>query len=561
MRWPTLPVVALSLLLGQGALARSEAHNAPPAPRAQGSRLAPLAEGAILFDNLGSYHFPVTTRSKEAQAYFDQGLRFVYGFNHDEAARSFARAAQLDPSCAMCFWGVALVLGPNYNMPMMPDAAATAWEGVQRAVALAPKATAAEQALIGALARRYGGPEPRTPEARKPFDEAYAAAMRDVARRFPNDVDVQVLFAESLMDLNPWKLWKPDGQPAPGTEEIVSRLEAVLERAPDHPGANHYYIHAVEASPHPERALPSARRLPGLIPGAGHLVHMPAHIYQRVGMYEEAAEANRRAIEADQAYLREAKPHGSYPFYLGHNWGFLAFAASMEGRAEETVRASREAARALPPEMLTMMPGMDFFVAEPLFAMVRFGLYDELLAEPRPDPKYPVLTGLWLHAHGMALAARGRLDEALADQAALVKLTAEVPEEVRAGNNTARDVLGTAARVLEAFIAERQGRPDALAAWAAAVQAADRLAYSEPADWFYPVRHYQGAALLKAKRWKEAEAVYREDLRQNPGNGWALFGLSQALQGQGRGPEAAQVQQQFQRAWANADIRLTSTAL
>lgn len=561
MRWPTLPVVALLLLLGQGALAQSEAHHAPPAARGQSSSLASLAAGAILFDNLGSYHYPVTTGSKEAQAYFDQGLRFVYAFNHDEAARSFARAAQLDPSCAMCFWGAALVLGPNYNMPMIADRASAAWEGVQRAVALAPKATPVEQALIGALARRYGGPEPLPPEAMKPFQEAYAAAMRDVARRFPNDVDVQVLFAESLMNLNPWKLWTPDGRPAPGTEEIVSRLEAVLARAPDHPGANHYYIHAVEASSHPERALPSARRLPALIPGAGHLVHMPAHIYQRVGMYEEAAEANRRAIEADQAYVREAKPHGYYPMYLGHNWGFLAFAASMQGRAEETLRASREAARALPPEMLAMMPGMDFFAAAPLFTMVRFGRYDELLAEPRPDPKYPVLTGLWLHAHGMALAARGRLDEACADQAALVKLAAEVPQDMRAGNNTARDVLGTAARVLEAFIAERQGRPDALAAWDAAVRAADRLVYSEPADWFYPVRHYQGAALLKAKRWKEAEAVYREDLRRNPGNGWALFGLSQALQGQGRGPEAAQVQQQFQRAWANADIRLTSSVL
>lgn len=532
-------------------------HATPP----QGLTLDSLAEGAVLFDDLGTWHRPVTTASKEAQAYFDQGLRLAYGFNHDEAARSFARATQLDPTCAMCFWGVALVLGPNYNVPMLPDRAAVAWEGVRKAQALASRVTPVEQALIGALARRYGGPEPRTPEQMKPFDEAYAAAMRDVARRFPEDLDVQVLFAESLMDLNPWKLWTLDGEPAPGTEEIVSRLEAVLAREPNHPGANHYYIHAVEASNHPERALPSARRLPGLMPGAGHLVHMPAHIYQRVGMYAEASESNRRAIQADEAYLREVKPLGYYPMYVAHNWGFLAFSASMEGRAEETLRAARASASALPAEMLEMMPGMDFFVSEPLLAMVRFGRHDALLAEPRPDAKFPVHLGLWLHAHGLALAARGRFDEARADHAELVKLAAGIPADVKAGNNSARDVLRVAGLVLEASLAERQGRPDALARWAAAVKAADGLAYSEPSDWFYPVRHYQGAALLDAKRWRDAEAVYREDLRRNPGNGWALFGLARALEGQGRSAEAARVRQQFDKAWANADFQLTRTAL
>jgi tetratricopeptide (TPR) repeat protein len=563
MRPPLFPflLLALALPLGQGSMARTQVPPAErPLPSPSVGSLDSLAEGAILFDNLGTYHYPVTTTSKEAQAFFDQGLRLTYAFNHDEAARSFARAAQLDPSCAMCFWGVALVLGPNYNVPMLPDRAATAWEGLQRAVALAPRTTPVEQALIGALARRYGGPEPLDPMAMKPFNEAYAAAMRDVAQRFPDDIDVQVLFAESLMNLNPWKLWTLEGQPAPGTEEIVTRLEGVLARAPDHPGANHYYIHAVEASNQPERALPSARRLPELMPGAGHLVHMPAHIYQRVGLYEEASEANRRAVEADEAYIRQAKPHGYYPMYLAHNWGFLAFSASMEGRSEEALRAARESAKAFPPEMLEMMPGMDFFAAEPLLVMVRFGRYEELLAEPRPDPKYPVLTGLWLHAHGLALAATGKLDEARAEHAELVKLTAEVPENVTAGNNTARDVLDVAAKVLEASIAEHQGRPEALARWDAAVRAADKLAYSEPNDWFYPVRHYQGAALLRAKRWKQAEEVYREDLRRNPNNGWGLLGLSQALAGQGRSAEAAQVKQRHDKEWAHADFWLTSTA-
>lgn len=579
MRAPLLLALSLSLLLAQGSNAQSPASSEPPAAR-RGSQEAPapqahekkhtppegltltsLAEGAVLFDNLGEHQRPVTTSSREAQAFFNQGLRLTYGFNHDEAARSFARAAQLDPSCAMCFWGVALVMGPNYNVPMLPDRAAVAWEALQRAQALASKATPVEQALIGAVARRYGGPEPRPPPAMKPFNEAYAAAMRDVARRFPNDDDIQVLFAESLMNLNPWKLWSLEGEPAPGTEEIVSRLETVLARSPEHPGANHYYIHTVEASNQPERALPSARRLAGLMPGAGHLVHMPAHIYQRVGMYAEASESNRRAVEADEAYLRQVEPIGYYPMYIAHNWGFLAFSASMEGRSEESLRAARESARVLGPEMVEMMPGMDFFAAEPLLAMVRFGRYDELLEEPRPDAKYPVMLGLWLHVHGLALASKGRLDEARAEHAELEKLATSVPPELTAGNNSARDVLGVAAKVLGASIAERQGRPYAHAAWDSAVRAADKLAYSEPADWFYPVRHFQGQALLDAKRWKEAEGVYREDLRRNPNNGWALFGLAESLEGQGRAAEAAQVRQRFQKAWANADFQLTRTAL
>ncbi|MCY1043267.1 hypothetical protein OV208_18260 [Corallococcus sp. bb12-1] len=563
MRAPWIPALVLPLLLAPGPHAGALAAPSQDSHEmsAQALSLTSLAKGAVLFDNLGSHQYRVTTDSPEAQAFFNQGLRLAYAFNHDEAARSFARATQLDPSCAMCFWGVALVLGPNYNVPMLPDRAAVAWEGVRRAQALAPSATPEEQALINALSRRYGGPEPRSPAAMQPFNTAYANAMREVAQRFPDDLDVQVLFAESLMNLNPWKLWTLDGKPEPGTGEIVSTLESVLARAPEHPGANHYYIHAVEASEHPERALPSARRLPGLMPGAGHIVHMPSHIYQRVGMYAAAAESNRRAIQADEAYLRQVEPLGYYPMYLAHNWGFLAFAASMEGRSEETLRAARASARVMDPEMLAQMPGMDFFAAEPLLAMVRFGRYDELLAEPRPAAKYPVLTGLWLHAHGLALANRGRFEEARANHAELVKLGSEVPDTLTAGNNSAKDVLDVAARVLDASIAERQGRSDALTRWEDAVRAADQLAYSEPADWFYPVRHFQGAALLDAKQWKAAEAVYREDLRRNPGNGWALYGLTQALEGQGREREASLARQRFEKAWAHADIRLSRTAL
>lgn len=538
---------------------RPEATTVTSAPvQAPPPSITALAEGAVLFDGLGDLHKPVAA-SPEAQRFFDQGLRLTYGFNHDEAARSFARGAELDPSCAMCFWGVALVLGPNYNVPMLPDRARAAWDAITRARALAARSQV-EQALVAALATRYHGPEPLDPPAMRPFEIAYASSMRDVAKRFPDDLDVQVLFAEALMDLNPWKLWSNDGKPAPGTEEIVATLERVLARAPTHPGANHYYIHAVEASPHPERALASADRLGGLMPAAGHTVHMPAHIYQRVGRYADASLANERAIAADLAYMSRVRPPGYYAMYLGHNYGFLSYSASMEGRRAASLAAARESAKALPPEMMNMMPGMDFFVAEPLLAMVRFGAWDELLAEPRPDPKYMVLTALWLHGHGMALASTGRLADARRDLAELTSLRNASPADLPADQNTAKDIFAVAAKVLEARIASVEKDPNALALWQEAVDMSDRLAYAEPADWFYPVRHYQGAALLSAGKAKEAEAVYREDLRRNPNNGWALFGLWKALEQDRRPSEASVAKAAFDRAWARADFRLTTSA-
>lgn len=534
---------------------------APPEKKPEGATVASWSKGAQLFEGLGSTHFAVTTGSKDAQAYFDQGLRLTYGFNHDEATRSFAQAAQLDPTCAMCFWGVALTLGPNYNVPMLPDRAQVAWEALTKAQANAAKATPMEQALIGALGKRYKGPQPLDPPAMQPFSEAYAAAMRDVARQFAANDDVQVLFAEALMDVDPWKLWSLDGKPGRNTDEIVKTLETVLARNSTHPGANHYYIHAIEASSHPEKALPSADRLPALMPGAGHVVHMPAHIYQRVGKYSAASEANHHAVDADHQYLQKTQPPGYYAMYLGHNFGFLAFSSSMEGRGAEALAAARDSARAMPPEMLSMMPGMDFFASAPLFVMVRFGKWDELLAEPRPDAKFPVLTGLWLHGHGMALAARGKLEEAEKDRAELVALREKIPADVTAGLNPARDVLGVAAKILEARIAEGNKKPEALALWAEAVKLEDALSYSEPADWFYPVRHFQGAALMGAGKAKEAEAVYREDLKRNPGNGWSLFGLSQALKAQKKPKEAAAAEAEFKKAWPRADVQLTKSTI
>jgi len=491
---------------------------------------------------------------------FDQGLRLIYGFNHDEAARSFARAGQLDPTCASCFWGVALALGPNYNVPMQNDRFPAAWQALQRARELAPTATAVERALIEALAKRYPGPAPKAPGEMQPFNIAYADAMAAVATQFPEDLDVQVLHAESLMDLNPWKLWSADGTPAPGTERIVATLEAVLARDPQHPGANHYYIHAVEASRHPEKAEPSADRLAGLIPDAGHIIHMPAHIYQRVGRYADASEANRRAAASDLRYRPKAPAWAYYGMYLVPPYGFLAFSASMQGRSAESLDAAQLSAKNFPPEMLDMMPGMDFFVAEPLLVMVRFGMFDQILASPRPAAKYLTLTALWLHAHGLALAATGKPAEAAADLAELRALAAQIPADVAAGLNPVRDILAIAIAVLDAAILQKQGDPKAIAAWTAAVAAEDRLAYSEPDSWFYPVRHYLGAALLAAKRWPEAEAVYRAELVRHPGNGWSLFGLSRAQRGQHHAKEAAATEQAFAKAWSAADVKLTTTA-
>jgi tetratricopeptide (TPR) repeat protein len=541
----------------------------PPAPAAPPVAAAPAADpvtswarGAQLFAELGSLHRAVTTQSPEAQAYFDQGLRLAYGFNHDEATRSFARAAELDPTCASCLWGVALTLGPNYNVPMLPDRALAAWTALGRARAQAAHATPVEQALIEALAKRYKGPQPLEPPATQPLNQAYATAMREVAQHFGDDVDVQVLFAEALMDVNPWKLWDKEGKPAAGTDEIVTTLEAVLKKAPQHPGANHYYIHAIEASLHPERALPSAERLAALMPGAGHVVHMPAHIFQRVGRYADASAANRQAVASDLEYLKKTRPPGYYPMYLGHNYGFLAYSAAMEGRMSETLAAARGSAKAIPPEMLDMMPGMDFFASEPLLAMVRFARWDELLVEPRPPEKYLVMTALWLHGQGMALVAKGRLDEAAQDLTALAQLSAKLPPDLTAGLNPAPNVVAVAAKILEARLAEGQKKPAAvtLALWREAVEREDALAYSEPADWFYPVRHYLGAALLEAGKAREAEAVYRDDLRKNPRNGWALFGLWQALKAQKK-KEAATAERDFTAAWKNADLTLTASRM
>jgi len=565
-------VVSATFLLTACASAPKPAPNPAPQPSAASENahahehtasswtLQGLAKGAVLLPDLGSYKRPVTTSAPEAQAFFDQGLALSYGFNHDEAARSYARAAEIDPSCAMCFWGVAYTLGPNYNIPMLPERAHAAWDAITRArEAAATHASPVEKALIQALAKRYKGPEYVDPVAMAAFNRAYADAMREVASSFGDDLDVQALYAEALMNVDPWKLWNADGSPASGTTDIVAALENVLAKAPDHPGANHFYIHAVEASQTPARALPSAERLAALIPGAGHVVHMPAHIFQRVGRYADASRANERAIEIDEQYLRTVTPPGYYPFYLAHNHGFLAYAASMEGRGARALEAARKSAGAMPRDIVCGMPGMDFFLSEPLLVMVRFGRFEELLREPEPTAQTPVLRALHHHARGMALAATGKPEAARAELEALQASMQAIPEDMLAGLNAGRLVLALASKVLGARIAEATRDPGAIAQWQAAVSLEDQLAYNEPADWFYPVRHYLGAAQLDAGKAKDAEATYRADLLRNPSNGWALYGLWQALLAQ-KHKAAKQAEQDFRSAWKNADIELTRSA-
>jgi tetratricopeptide (TPR) repeat protein len=537
--------------------------SAMPAAPAMPASVADWARGAQIFEGMGSFHRAISSHSAEAQQYFDQGMRFMWAFNHDEASRSFARAAQLDANCAICLWGVALTVGPNYNMPMMAEPRAKlAFDSLERASGLLDGASPVERALVNALKARYPQPTALDPSNEGPVLEGYATAMRSVARQFPRDCDVQTMYAESLMNINAWKLWTQDGKPAPGTDEIVRTLEAVLAREPSHPGANHYYVHALEASPHPEKALAAANRLHGLMPAAGHLEHMPAHILQRVGRYEEAAQANRNGVAADRTYLGKTQPLDYYAMYVAHNFEFLAYAAAMEGRRAETLESMRQLRAAFPQDAMLAMPGVDWYGAEPYLAMVRFGLWDELLAEPPPNPALQALTGGYLFARATALAAKDRVDEAKQNLAELEKVRAALPADATAGLNSASDVLALAALLARSRIELAEHNQEAgIVTLSAAVTQEDKLMYDEPSDWFFPARHLLGAELLKAGRGAQAEAVYREDLRRNPDNGWALFGLAQALRAQKKTAAASAIEAKFRDAWKNSDFTLQASAL
>jgi tetratricopeptide (TPR) repeat protein len=519
---------------------------------------APEAKAVPLFNDLGSYHRAISTKNRTAQKYFDQGLRLVYGFNHDEAQRAFREAARLDPTCAICFWGIGLTLGPNINLPMDPEQNGKALEALAKAKAIAPS-EGVERALIDALAVRYSA----DPGAdRTKLDQAYADAMRAVHERFPTDNDVATLFAEAMMDLRPWKFWSPEGSPAPGTLEIVATLEGVLKRNPKHPGANHYYIHATEASQDPGRATESAKRLETLVPGAGHLVHMPAHVYMRTGNYAGASEANAKAAAVDEKYIDAHDVQGVYPMmYYTHNLQFLAASAAMEGRsADSREAAKRTTALAIP--MAKEMPMAEFVVPFEMYSELRFGKWDNVLALPEPDAGLPTTVALWRFGRAVALAAKKNVEGAIAEQKLFDAAVAKIPQDAMMNLNSSKDLAAVAAAMLEAELAEAHGdHAAAIAAWEKSVAAEDKLAYDEPPAWYYPVRESLGGALLRAGKPAEAEKVFREDLKDNPGNGRSLFGLAEALKMQGKRDESAAVLSKFKKAWARADVTLTVAGL
>jgi tetratricopeptide (TPR) repeat protein len=522
----------------------------------------PAPSGAIAprLQNLGHHTFPVTTSSEQARQFINQGVNLAYGFNHAEAARAFAEAARLDPDCAMAYWGQALVLGPNINAPMNPDDEPKALELVQRAVALKSKATPRERAYIDALAARYTGKA----DDRTAADRAYADAMRTLHRAYPDDLDAATMFAEALMDLRPWNYWTRDDKPYPETEEIVAALQYVMDRKDDHPGALHYWIHLWEPTRTPERAEAAADRLLPLMPGAGHMVHMPGHIYQRVGRYADVIRANQLAILADEDYITQCRAQGIYPLgYYPHNIHFLWFGASMAGKSRVAIESARKTAAAIPHEAVAELPFLQGFLVVPYYALVRFGKWDELLSEPPPVHDTIFTRGVWHYARGTAFVAKGQIAEAQRELDAVAAIVADPALETLPASfsaNTALAIVRIAPEVLAGEIAAQRGDIDrALLHLDRAVRYEDALIYTEPSDWHMPVRHTLGAVLLQAGRADEAEVVYWEDLKRNPENGWALFGLRQALEAQGKTEEAAAADQRLRRAWAESDVALRAS--
>src|SRR5262245_2630488 len=510
-----------------------------------------------LFSDLGTYHFPITTDVPRAQEYFDQGIRLCYAFNLQEGKLGFAEAARLDPKSGMAWWGVAYALGPNINVPRLPDQLKEAIVAIRKAAELTEGLTPRERDYIAALAKRYSDDPNAKPND---LDLAYATAMGEVSRRYPDDLDAATLYAESLMDLRPWQLWSLDFQPAPGTPEIVALLESVLTRNPDHPGANHFYVHAMEASGHPEKALPAAERLRAMMPGAGHLVHMPFHIYSRLGRYEDAAEANERAVEADRRYQKLPRQNLYTMMYYPHNLHSLTASLTMAGRSAAALAASHDLAEAVTPKMAQEMQMTEVFLPMNGLILARFGKWDEVLALPKPPDDLKYASGTWHFARGLALAAKGRFDEAAAEQKTLAAIAEATPPDTMESLNRAKDVPGVAGPNLAGEIALRRGRlDDAIRELTEAVRRQDRLNYDEPAPWYYPVRHSLGVALIQAKKSKDAEAVYRKDLEKWPDNGWALYGLSESLRLQNRKEEADAAQAQFRKAWEKADVTLTAS--
>jgi len=517
----------------------------------QSGRSADLSLTAI-----GRQHHPIHTNNNEAQEFFDQGITLVYGFNHEEAARSFERAAQLDPSSPMPIWGIALAVGPNYNLDVDAEREKVAFEAIQKATKLAETAPVVERDYVKALAARYSSDA--NPDYKK-LAADYARQMRALSQKYPDDLDAATLFAESLMNLNPWRLWSLDGKPGENTLEIVQALEGVLARAPQHAGANHYYIHAMEASPWPERAIPSAERLEAMVPKAGHLVHMPAHIYARVGSFSSAVESNARAIDADVLYAKDAERTGSMYdlMYHSHNEHFLAYAASMEGRYSAAKSAAESLDRRLRPHV-QMMPVLDYFLWTPIWVDLRFAKWDSLLGRTEPASDLKVSHLMWHYSRSIAFASLQDPAKAETEYSLFKKEAAALPSGTRLGEmNSTEAVFAVATEVAQARIETAKGNTQsAVQHWKSAVEAQDQLRYDEPPDWYCPVRESLGAALLANGKPEEAEQVFREDLRRSPRNPRSLFGLKAALDAQHNESDVVWIDQQFRDSWKHADAPL-----
>lgn len=522
------------------------------------SKQNPMGQFAPRLLSLGQHQFPVSTHNRQAQQFINQGMNLAYAFNHAEARRAFQEAARLDPKLAMAYWGQALVLGPNINAMMDPNEEARALEMVQRAKLHMTNASLRERALISALEKRYSGKS----EHRKLNDKAYADAMRDVHHRFPDDSDITMLYVESMMDIRPWSYWMPDGHPHEGTEEIVALTEEVMRQNPKHPGAVHLYIHLIEPTNTPERAEKAADTLLTLMPGAGHMVHMPSHIYYRVGRYSDAMKSNQLAIAVDEEYIAERHAQGLYPMkYHPHNIHFLYFAATADGQSRIAIEAARKVAAKVNDEVLKEMPMMAGFRVAPYWALARFGRWKEIFKEPEPPSTSMFLRGAWHYVRGLAFVATERLQEAEQELGAFRKILRDpFFDDPSYSKNPLNIVLKIGPEVLAGEIDAAQKKFDlAIAHLEHAVHLEDALLYTKPSAWHYPLRLVLGAILLESGREVEAEAVYWEDLRRHRNNGWALYGLLQALRAQKKEHEAELIEVRFKKAWVRADVRLNTS--
>ncbi|MFL5514079.1 MAG: tetratricopeptide repeat protein [Gemmatimonadales bacterium] len=548
--WWSIAGVGLWLAV-PGQLNAQEHHHPPGMPTAE-SASAPTP----LYENLGGLHHTVTTESEKAQQYFDQGLRLTYAFNHDEAIKSFKQALVYDSTCAMCYWGIAYALGPNINLPMDSSLVRPAWDASYNAVRLSVNVSPQEQAYIDALSKRYSA-DPKANRAA--LDTAWARAIGAVSRKYSDDDDAAVLYAESLMDLRPWNYWSNAGKSlAPSTKEQVNVLEQVVKRNPNHPGACHFYIHAIEASPDARKALPCAQRLGGLMPGAGHLVHMPTHIYIKLGEWDLAAEHNEHALHADEEFINERHPTGVYPLgYYTHNFHVMWYALNMLGRSEDALKTARSIGEKISPDVVKQIPSLEYYSPALLYTLVRFSRWDDILRQPAPASHLRYTTGSWHYARALAYTAKDQPDSAAIEQDALVAIAETMAADLMMNLNSGKALLEIAKAHLAGEMAAKQGRVDeAVVQLQTAIKGEDQLIYEEPPAWYMPLRQRLGATLLAAGRPDQAEKIFRQDLDRRPENGWSLHGLAQSLRAQNKSKAAAKIEERFEQAWKTADVKL-----